>query len=232
MPRTVRHTTPIETQSLPTTKRMGRPPKYRSEFAHTAEIICQSGGDDIALALAFKVSVRCIDVWQRMYYDFFLAIRRGKDECDSKKIENTLKRRAQGYDVVEKKDETIEIECDMIDASGAIVRDEKGKKVKVKVPANKHTEQTKHIPADMIGIIFWLTNRERDRWLNSRNVKFDGKIDGLGNNVTNNYAINLDDMPEEDLVSLRSTLSKALSNKKEKGEEGQTRSNTQQSGTA
>lgn len=119
----------------------GRPPKYDLERTSVqAEKLCrQFGADDQALAEYFEVDVSTISRWKNEHPEFKEALRRGKDAFDTERVEQALLHRAIGYS---------HPEDDIRVVNGEVVV----------------TPTVKHYPPDTAAIIFWLKNRQRDRW--------------------------------------------------------------------
>jgi len=119
----------------------GRPPKYDPERTPVqAEKICrQFGADDQALAEYFEVDVSTISRWKNEHPEFKEALRRGKDAFDTERVEQALLHRAIGYS---------HPEDDIRVVNGEVVI----------------TPTVRHYPPDTAAAIFWLKNRQRDRW--------------------------------------------------------------------
>jgi hypothetical protein len=61
----------------------GRPSKYKSEYAETAQKLCAMGGfTDLQLAKWFEVNVDTIYQWKLRHPDFAEALKVGKSETD------------------------------------------------------------------------------------------------------------------------------------------------------
>jgi hypothetical protein len=122
-------------------KRMGRPVDYRPEYVGIAYQACRLKGlYNHELAALFGVTPQTLCNWKNEHPEFFDAIRNGKDEWDNGHVENALLRRAEGYDqkVIEEK----------LTKDGDVVP----------------CEKTVHIPPDVGAAIFWLCNRNPQRW--------------------------------------------------------------------
>jgi hypothetical protein len=119
----------------------GRPPKYDPERTPVqAEKLCrQFGADDQALAEYFEVDVSTISRWKNEHPEFKEALRRGKDAFDTERVEQALLHRAIGYS---------HPEDDIRVVNGEVVI----------------TPTVRHYPPDTAAAIFWLKNRQRDRW--------------------------------------------------------------------
>jgi len=131
--------------------------KWKDDYIRMAEVACTEGGlTDVQLAKLFEVAKQTIYYWKREKPGFLEAIRRGRDFYDTEKVENSLLKRALGY----KYDETVK---EMVDDPDT------GEKLAV-------TKKTKkHQPGDVKAITFWLRNRNRKRWPDTKTT--DGTLD-------------------------------------------------------
>lgn len=119
---------------------MARPSKYKPEFAEQARKLCLLGATDKELSDFFEVSESTLNLWKQEHKEFSESLRAGKSEADAEVAEK-LYRRALGYSH---------------DA--------------VKIVADARTKEehivhfTEHYPPDTTAAIFWLKNRQRDKW--------------------------------------------------------------------
>jgi len=122
-------------------KKMGRPSKYMPDlFPNMAkELVSMWGVNDKKLAKLFKVTESTITDWKNKHKDFSTSLKEGKEDFDSLVMEDTCLRRAMGYDYTET----------------TVSDTPKGRTV---------TTMTKHMPPDPTSFIFWLKNRNPDRW--------------------------------------------------------------------
>lgn len=125
----------------------GRPTSYKPEYAELACKYCLLGATDKQLAEFFEVAESTIYEWKINYTEFSEAIKRGKEQADAE-IASRLYDRARGYTHNEEK-----IFC----VEGQIVR----------------AETIKHYPPDPTSMIFWLKNRNPERWREKQEVKLD-----------------------------------------------------------
>lgn len=116
----------------------GRPSSYKPEFAKQAEEACAAGLTDHELANMFGVTEVTINAWKGRYPEFSLALKRNKPVADAR-VEQSLYHRAVGYSY-----EAVKI----MSVGGEVV----------KVP------YTEHVPPDTTAMIFWLKNRQSDKW--------------------------------------------------------------------
>jgi hypothetical protein len=144
----------------------GRPPKYKPKYQEQAYRLCSIfGADDQKLAEFFKVEEKTINNWKEKYPPFLGAVKKGKDEFDTKNVEASLLKRALGYSYEELHYERIELDDSPKNS------DEKqfGTLVKTVI---------KQVAPDVTAQIFWLKNRDKDRWRDKRDHEITGKEGG------------------------------------------------------
>ncbi|MFT9498260.1 hypothetical protein [Anaerosolibacter sp.] len=120
-------------------KNVGRPTKYKTEYAEQAYKLCLLGATDKELADFFSVTESTLNLWKKEYPEFSESLKRGKIEADSL-VASKLFHRAIGYEHKAVKFATYE------------------GKITDKV------EYIEHYPPDTTAAIFWLKNRQRDKW--------------------------------------------------------------------
>lgn len=120
-----------------------------------AKWMTRCGLTDEMVAQEFGVSRMTIHNWRKKYPEFAEAMMEGKELADAR-VEDSLYRRALGYDYQETHEEYNEGE------DGKVY----GRKVKV---------IDKHVMPDVQASIFWLTNRQRDRWKARQQLEVMGK---------------------------------------------------------
>lgn len=132
----------------------GRPSPYKSEYAHIAYEVCKaSGAINPKLAKIFKVTPSTISLWMKKYPEFSGAIKAGKDEFNLATAENCLFKRLRGY------------------------RYKETTKENVVNPITKELELTvtkvvtKEVPPSDTALIFFLKNRDPERWRDKQNVE-------------------------------------------------------------
>jgi hypothetical protein len=132
--------------------KLGRPSKYKPEYAAVARALCKRGATDFELAMEFDVDVTTIWRWKTTIDDFCEALKVHKDYYDDQ-AERALAMRAVGYTQhVEK------VFC----AQGRITR----------------AKVIEHIPPDVGAIKLWLTNRRPDKWRDKVATELTGKDGG------------------------------------------------------
>lgn len=125
-------------------KKTGRPSKYAPVMDRQVENLCRLGATDKEIAEFFGIAESTLNNWKLAYPSFLEALKRGKDELDLL-VEQSLFRKAMGY---------------TFDS------------VKVFMPANArapvYAPITEHCPPDTTAMIFWLKNRQPDKWRDKR----------------------------------------------------------------
>jgi hypothetical protein len=133
----------------------GRPTDYREEYVEQVEKLCKLGATDKEIAEFFEVDESTINNWKIAHPEFFESIKKGKTLADAN-VADRLYQRAMGYthDAVK------------IFPSGGETEDSDGNKVKgpLIVPYQEH------YPPDTVAAIFWLKNRQKDKWRDKQEV--------------------------------------------------------------
>jgi len=142
-------------RTTPMFKRGARPLYNPKVHPILAKWMTRCGLTDEMVAQEFGVSRMTIHNWRKKYPEFAEAMMEGKELADAK-VEDSLYRRAIGYDYKEIHEEYSEGE------DGKVY----GRKVKV---------IDKHVMPDVQASIFWLTNRQRDRWKARQQLEVMGK---------------------------------------------------------
>lgn len=128
----------------------GRPSSYRTEFAPQAGKLCLLGATDQELADFFDVDERTINRWKQDHPEFCQSIKGGKMQADANVAEK-LYQRASGYS---------HPDTHISNHQGTITV----------------TPVTKHYPPDTTAAIFWLKNRQRNKWRDKQEVEHTGKL--------------------------------------------------------
>lgn len=138
---------------MPNTKKHagGRPTDFKPEYVEQAHNYCLLGATDAKLADFFKVSEKTINSWKKQHPEFADALYRGKALADAQ-VAQSLFKRATGYSHQE-----THINC----YEGEIIQ----------------TEITKHYAPDTTACIFWLKNRQPDKWRDKVEVASTHKLD-------------------------------------------------------
>jgi len=156
---------------MPVKKKPG--PKSLANNPHTwdrAYRLALIGLTDRELAIAFDVNVTTIDKWKKECPEFRNALEKGKTEADAEVVQSLFKR-ATGFSYEEEQ----------------IVIDKKGQYKRI---------TRKVVPPDTTACIFWLKNRQRDKWADVH--KFESTGDITINFLQQNN-INLDHFTIEEL---------------------------------
>ncbi len=139
----------------------GRPTKYEEELNDYVYKLALGGCTDEQLAEHLGVCKSTLTNWKNEYPEFLASIKKGKDFYDTHRVENALLKRALGTTVKETR----------INGGG-----EDGDEKK---PAA--TETTKELPPETAACIFWLKNRNPDRWRDKQEATdtSEGLVDAL-----------------------------------------------------
>jgi len=116
----------------------GRPSKYKSEYDQQALKLCLLGATDKDLADFFEVSEDTINEWKRVHESFSVSVKAGKERADAE-VATKLYQRALGYSHPE-------VDIRVVDHQIVM------------------TDITKHYPPDATSAIFWLKNRQKEKW--------------------------------------------------------------------
>lgn len=116
----------------------GRPTDYKDEYCEQAKKLCLLGATDKQLADFFSVTEQTVNNWKNDHPEFFESLKEGKQLADAK-VAESLYNRARGYEHTEDK-----------------VFNDNG--TPMVVPT------IKHYPPDSTACIFWLKNRDPEKW--------------------------------------------------------------------
>jgi hypothetical protein len=145
---------------------MGRPSSFCEEFIEQAEKLCRLGATDAEMADFFGVSEQTLNTWKQKHPEFLESLKRGKLEADAN-VADRLYKRAMGYT-----HEAVKI------FANPTTGDEK------LVPF------TEHYAPDTTACIFWLKNRQPDKWRdkteNKTTLAADGSVDALMDRIASN----------------------------------------------
>lgn len=130
----------------------GRPSSYSDDFAKQAEKLSALGATDMEMADFFEVDVRTIYRWKHDHEKFCQALNVGKSKADERVI-NSLYQRAVGYEQ---------------------------EAVKIFMPAGAekpvYAEYREKVAPDTTAAIFWLKNRQPDKWRDKQDVEHSGEV--------------------------------------------------------
>lgn len=122
----------------------GRPSSFKDEYTVQAFKLGLLGATDAEVASFFEVDVATLNRWKKKHPEFCASLKRGKDDADSR-VAQSLFRRALGYSHPAVKILTV--------SNG----NNQGSSVE-EVP------YIERYPPDTVACIFWLKNRQRDKW--------------------------------------------------------------------
>ena len=120
------------------------------------------------------ISLASLSNYKIKYVEFLDALKKGKEVVDLE-VENALLKKAMGYNVKIKKVFKVK---DVIYENGKRVRE---------TERLETAEEEMHVPADTTAEIFWLKNRQKEKWRDKVEVA------NAGNGI-NNQIINIADL--------------------------------------
>lgn len=124
---------------------MGRPSKYKEEYAEQAYKLCLLGATDKELADFFEVSESTLNLWKKDE-EFSESIKKGKIIADAD-VAASLFKRARGYTYEE---DTYE--------QGFLTK-----------------RVVKEVAPDTGAAMAWLKNRQKDKWRDKQEVEHSGE---------------------------------------------------------
>lgn len=127
---------------------------FHADFTEVAFKLALLGAKDEEVANVLGISPRTLARWKDSQPEFAQALQRGKEQADAN-VAHALYRRAIGY---------YHDDVDIKVVSGEIVQ----------------TTIVKHYPPETVAAIFWLKNRQREKW---RDKVETGVTDKDGNDV-------------------------------------------------
>lgn len=129
-------------------KKVGRPPKYKKEYAEQAKkLMAKHGYTMEELADFFAVVPSTLYKWQDENEELKEAIKEGRYAFDTDRVENALLKTALGFETEEEH----------------ITTDREGK---VKETKLVH----KRVAGNPLAQKFWLQNRDPDRWKDKQEI--------------------------------------------------------------
>lgn len=128
----------------------GRPSKYKPEYTEQAYKLCLLGATDKDLSDFFGASEQTINAWKQQHPEFLESLKSGKIEADAV-IAQKLFHRAKGYEHEED-----------------YITQYQGEPIIVPT--------VKHYPPDTTAAIFWLKNRQPDKWRDKQEREITGHM--------------------------------------------------------
>lgn len=117
---------------------MGRPTKYRPEYAEQAEKLCKLGLIEKEIADFFEIGLTTLKRWKEEYPEFRATLKGAKTLADAE-VASKLFHRATGYSHPD-------VDIRVIDSKIVV------------------TDLVKYYPPDTTAAIFWLKNRQPAKW--------------------------------------------------------------------
>jgi len=143
----------------------GRPSDFKLEYCEQAERLCKLlNATDEDLARYFEKDVATINRWKLRYPEFCASLKRGKVLADIT-VAASLHERAIGVELYEE----VAIKVKTVEYSD-------GKRLR-EVEDVKIVKVLKRYPPDTTAAIFWLKNRDPQRWRDKHEVAADVRID-------------------------------------------------------
>ena len=131
----------------------GRPTLYKPEYAAMAFHVALLGATDEDLAAVFGIGETTLNSWKKEHEEFSDALKRGKTQADAT-VAASLYNRAVGY--VGRKTVTATFQGQILDVQ----------------------EVEEYVGPDTTAAIFWLKNRQRDKWRDRHDLEHTGKNGG------------------------------------------------------
>lgn len=143
----------------------GRPTEYKLEYNEQVYKLCLLGATDKELADFFEVSEQTLNSWKSKFPEFLESIKKGKEIADAT-VAQKLYHRAIGYEHPELITATFQ---------GQIT---------------DTMEVIKHYAPDPTAAIFWLKNRQRDKWRDKQ------EVESTNHNINENIDISAEQAAE------------------------------------
>lgn len=139
--------------------------KYETHIAPRLDYIksmCRDGLTEVEMCKRLGVGVSSFNRYKNDYKELWEALKDGKEIADYA-VENSLYKRALGYDAIEITRQWKKVLTTKED--GTVI-------VENKLIVTK--EVTKHIAPEVAAIIFWLKNRKADKWRDKHDIDLGG----------------------------------------------------------
>ena len=145
----------------------GQPTKFNRLNLPQVEKLYKSGFTDKEVSDFYSITTATLNNYKKSHTGFFAALKEWKKYADDK-VERSLYQRAIGYEFDE-----VTYEKSKIGGLGVGFKGEDINSIK-RVDTYKTKVTVKQIAPDVTAQIFWLKNRQPDRW-RDRREDFDGK---------------------------------------------------------
>ena len=129
----------------------GRPTKFSDENQRQVMLLAKKGFTDKEIAEVLAITPQTLNNWKKTHKEFFASLKEAKIDAD-RKVERSLYERACGYS---------HPEVHITSYLGQITI----------------TDITKHYPPDPTSMIYWLKNRQPEKWRDIRQQEGDDGID-------------------------------------------------------
>lgn len=129
---------------MPIIKKRGQPTKFDDPTMTIIKMLAIRGFVDKDMAQILKITEQTLNNWKNAHPAFFESLKDWKCQAD-REVERSLYERATGYSVLEEK---------VFQHDGKIITH----------------ETLKHYPPDPTSMIFWLKNRQPDKWRDKHEV--------------------------------------------------------------
>lgn len=127
----------------------GRPTNYKKGYTKQAFQFALLGATDVEMSAFFEVSEKTFNTWKKQFPEFLQSIKKGKAIADAE-VAMKLFKRANGY-----KYDEVSYEKMLTDSND---------KENIKTDLYKKKIVTKEVAPDVTAQIFWLKNRQKDKW--------------------------------------------------------------------
>lgn len=146
--------------------KQGRPTKYKEEYNEQAYKLCLLGATDKEIGDFFNVTEQTINNWKIEFPSFFESIKSGKIEADSV-ISSSLFKSAKGYT-------SKEITYERMDAD---INPESEEPEDTMFEVFRKKVVVKDVAPNPTAIIFWLKNRQPQKWRDKQEVGLSGNVE-------------------------------------------------------
>lgn len=144
-----RHTTKSKATGIP-----GRRSCFGAATEKIIEILSSRGFTDVEMAQCLKITEQTFNNWKNKHPKFFESLKDWKKQSDQN-VERSLYERAKGYKHPETKAQW--------------VQDQNGGRWET-------IDLERHYPPDPTSMIFWLKNRQPEKWRDKQDVEHSGNI--------------------------------------------------------